>query len=157
MSHRKILLVSLLINISKQHFTCTGGPRYMRSFYLQFRVYAIENRPFLRNFSPNLQASLVFLYANSLYASLIFWSLSLAYNEVHLYIQNVVEVLSGTRIHMIISDTNKTHVHYRVFHRFRRAKFDNDVPILSSSQVSLLTQLPKKMKLAFKVVKIDSK
>ena len=57
----------------------------MRSFYLRFRVYAIENRPFLRNISPNLQASLVFLYANSLYASLIFWSLSLAYNEVRLY------------------------------------------------------------------------
>ncbi len=32
----------------------TGGPRNMGSFYLQFRVYAIENRPFLRNISSNL-------------------------------------------------------------------------------------------------------
>jgi hypothetical protein len=57
----------------------------MRSFYLRFRVYEIENWPFLRNLSPNLWVSLVFLYANALYASLIFWSLSLAHNEVRLY------------------------------------------------------------------------
>ncbi len=63
----------------------TGSPRYMRSFYLRFRAYAIENWPFLRNLSPNLWVSLVFLYSNSLYTSLIFWSLSLAYNEVCLY------------------------------------------------------------------------
>ncbi len=27
-------------------FECTGGPRYMRSFYLRFRVYAIEKLAF---------------------------------------------------------------------------------------------------------------
>jgi hypothetical protein len=57
----------------------------MRSFYLRFRVYAIGIWAFLRNLSPNLLVTLVFLYANSLYASLIFWSLSIAYNEVQLY------------------------------------------------------------------------
>ncbi len=34
----------------------------------------------------NLQSSLVFLYANLLYVGLFFWSLSIAYNEVHLYV-----------------------------------------------------------------------
>jgi hypothetical protein len=46
---------------------------------------------------------------------------------------------------------------YRVFQRFKQAKFDNGCSILRSSQLSLLRQLPKKMKLASKVVKIDSK
>ncbi len=46
---------------------------------------AFENCPILRNLSPNLWVSFVFLHVNSLYASQIFWSLSLAYNEVHLY------------------------------------------------------------------------
>ncbi len=56
----------------------TGGPRYMRSFYLRIRVFAIANWPYLWNLSPNLQSDLIFLYANSLYASQIFWSLSIA-------------------------------------------------------------------------------
>jgi len=70
----------------------TGGPRYMRSFYLQFRVYAIQKWPFFWDPSSNLQSSLVFLYVNLLYASLFFWSpysLSLAYNKVHLYFRMV--------------------------------------------------------------------
>jgi hypothetical protein len=46
---------------------------------------------------------------------------------------------------------------YRVFHRFREAKFDNGGSILSWSQFSPLPQLPQKMKLTSKVVKIDSK
>jgi hypothetical protein len=37
-----------------------------------------------------------------------------------------------------------------------QAKFDNGGSILSSSQFLLLPQLPQKMKLASKVVKIDS-
>ncbi len=45
---------------------------------------------------------------------------------------------------------------YRVFQRFRQVKFDNGGSILSASQFLLLPQLPKKMKLASKVVKIDS-
>jgi hypothetical protein len=46
---------------------------------------------------------------------------------------------------------------YRVFHRFREAKFDNGGSILSWSQFSPLPQLPQKMKLASKVVKVDLK
>jgi len=64
---------------------CTGGPRYMRSFYLRFCVYATQKWPFFWNLSSNNQSSLVFLYANSLYASLFLESLALAYNEVQLY------------------------------------------------------------------------
>jgi len=33
----------------------TGGPRYMQSFYLRIRVYAIEKWPFFWNLSSNLQ------------------------------------------------------------------------------------------------------
>ncbi len=55
----------------------------MWSFYLRIRISAMKIG---WNLSPNLQAFLVFLYANSLYASLIFWSLSLAYNKVHLFL-----------------------------------------------------------------------
>jgi len=40
---------------------------------------------FFWNISANYQSSLVFLYVNSLYASLFLESLSLAYNEVQLY------------------------------------------------------------------------
>ncbi len=51
----------------------------------------------------------------------------------------------------------KSFLAYSVFHRFRQAKFDNGGSILSSSQFLKLSQPPKKMKLASKVVKIDSK
>jgi hypothetical protein len=71
-------------------FINTGGPRFMRSFYLQIRIYAIENDPYLYNLSSNLYSSLVFLYANLLYASHILQSLSIAYNEVRLYNQEKV-------------------------------------------------------------------
>ncbi len=46
---------------------------------------------------------------------------------------------------------------YSVFHRFRQAKFDYGGSILSSSQFLLLHQLPQKVKLTLKVVKVDSK
>ena len=46
---------------------------------------------------------------------------------------------------------------YSEFQRFRQAKFDSGGSILSSSQFLLLPQLPQKMKLASKVVEIDSK
>jgi hypothetical protein len=59
----------------------------MWSFYLQIRVAtAIANWPFFWNVSPNLQLFLVLLYGNLLYASQIFWYLSIEYNEVHLYL-----------------------------------------------------------------------
>jgi hypothetical protein len=44
-----------------------------------------------------------------------------------------------------------------VFHRFRQAKFAYGGSILNSSQFLPLPQLPQKMELASKVVKVDSK
>jgi len=58
----------------------------MRTFYLRFRVYAIKSMTFQRNISSNLPMLLVSLFANSLYASHFFRSLSMAYNEGRLYI-----------------------------------------------------------------------
>ncbi len=46
---------------------------------------------------------------------------------------------------------------YGVFQGFSKAKFANGGSILSSSQFSILPQQAQKMKLASKVVKIDSK
>jgi hypothetical protein len=46
---------------------------------------------------------------------------------------------------------------YSVFHRFGQAKFAYGGSILSSGQFLLLFQLPQKMELASKVVKIDPK
>ncbi len=60
----------------------TGGPRYMQTFYVRFRVYAIKIMAFQRNVSSNLPMLLV-----SLYASQFFRSLSIAYNEGRLYSQ----------------------------------------------------------------------
>jgi len=57
----------------------------MQSLYQRIRVYAIEKWPFFWNLSSNLHWSLVFLYANSLYARIFLESLSLEYIEVHLY------------------------------------------------------------------------
>jgi len=46
-----LLLVHFLI-LSQLN---TGRPRYMRSFYLRFRVYAIQKWPFFWNLSSNIQ------------------------------------------------------------------------------------------------------
>ncbi len=46
---------------------------------------------------------------------------------------------------------------YSVFQGFSKAKFANGGSILSSSQFLILPQLPQKVKLALKVVKVDSK
>jgi len=46
---------------------------------------------------------------------------------------------------------------YRVFHRFGQAKIPDGGSVLGSSQFSILPQLPLKMMLGLKVVKIDSK
>ena len=46
---------------------------------------------------------------------------------------------------------------YRAFHSFRQAKIANGGLILGLSRFSLLPQLPYKMMLDSKVVKIDSK
>jgi len=69
-----------------QIFIDTGSPRYMRSFYLRFRVYAIQKWPLFWNLSSDLQLSLVFLYA-----SLFLESLSLEYNEFYLYIKMLLK------------------------------------------------------------------
>jgi hypothetical protein len=47
--------------------------------------------------------------------------------------------------------------YYSVFQGFRQAKSANGGSILSSRQFFILPQLPQKMKLASKVVKVDSK
>jgi hypothetical protein len=46
---------------------------------------------------------------------------------------------------------------YSVFQGFSKAKSANGGLILSSSQFLILPQLPQKIKLASKVVKVDSK
>jgi hypothetical protein len=46
---------------------------------------------------------------------------------------------------------------YSVFQGFRKAKSANGGSILSSGQFLILPQLPQKIKLASKVVKVDSK
>jgi hypothetical protein len=46
---------------------------------------------------------------------------------------------------------------YSVFQEFSKAKSANGGSILSSSQFLILPQLPQKIKLASKVVKVDSK
>jgi hypothetical protein len=46
---------------------------------------------------------------------------------------------------------------YSVFQGFSKAKSANGGSILSSSQFLILPQLPQKIKLASKVVKVDSK
>ena len=46
---------------------------------------------------------------------------------------------------------------YSVFQGFSKAKSANGGSILSSSQYLILPQLPQKIKLASKVVKVDSK
>jgi hypothetical protein len=52
---------------------------------------------------------------------------------------------------------NKWSWNHSVFKGFRQAKSTNGSSILSSSQFLILPQLPQKMKLASKVVKVNSK
>jgi len=56
-------------------------------FICEFTYMRLKNGLFFWNLSSNLQWLLVFLYANSLYSSIFLESLSLAFNEVHLYWQ----------------------------------------------------------------------
>jgi hypothetical protein len=46
---------------------------------------------------------------------------------------------------------------YRALHRFEQAKFPDGGSVLGSSQFSVLPQLPPKMMLSLKEVKIESK
>ena len=52
----------------------TGGPRYMRSVFLWFRVHAIEILVFQRSLTSNSPKLLVSCYANLLYANLFVFS-----------------------------------------------------------------------------------
>jgi len=52
--------------------------------------------------SYNLQWLLVFLYANSLYESIFLESLSLAYNEVNLYLYKRDQVLVNLSLSPIV-------------------------------------------------------
>jgi len=49
------------------------------------------------------------------------------------------------------------HNFYKAFHEFGQAKFPDGGSIFGSSQFSVLPQLPPKMMLSLKEVKIDSK
>ncbi len=67
---QKVLILSL--SYQTEMLVHTGSPRYMRTFYLRFHVYAIEIMAFLRNISSYLPMLLVSLYANLLYANHFF-------------------------------------------------------------------------------------
>jgi hypothetical protein len=56
-----------------------------------------------------------------------------------------------------LQKTKKNWLFYRAFHRFGQAKFPNGGSILGSNQFSILPQLPPKILLDSKVVKIDPK
>ncbi len=77
----------------------------------------------------------------------IFQPISLALN----YVSNVMFV------NLLYVVPFNSHKYCSVFHRFKQAKFDNGGSILSSSQFLLMPQQIQKMKLASKVVEIDSK
>ncbi len=79
----------------------------MRSFYLQIRVSAIENWPFFWDVYPNLQSFLVFLCANLLYTSQIFQSLSIACNEVQLYMKVRISGTHSSKLLQFIWQENK--------------------------------------------------
>ncbi len=110
----------------------TGSPRYMRSFFLRFRIYLNEKWPFSWNLSSNLWYSQVFLYANSLYSSLFLESLSLAYNEVHLYVFRFVQ---GTKQNIIF---------YLQLFKNKLAFLRNKIYCLHLLTVFYLTQLSNK-------------
>jgi hypothetical protein len=63
----------------------TGRPRICGLFICKFVYLRLQIDHFSVTYPPIYSHSWSFLYANSLYASLIFWSLSIAYNEVQLY------------------------------------------------------------------------
>jgi hypothetical protein len=63
-------------------------------FVCKFVYLQLKIDHFSEMYPPNLQSILVFLFANLLYSCLIFWSLCISYNEVHLY---VCVIADGTR------------------------------------------------------------
>ncbi len=70
----------------------------------------------------------------------------------------ICQTLSTTGLeHSIANAIKSLSKIYSVFHQFWQAKFAYGGSILSSSQFLLLHQLPQKMELASKVVKVGSK
>ncbi len=69
---------------------CTGGPRYMQSFYLQICVYGIKKWPFSWTY-PLINNDCWSFYMQIHYMRAYFWSPFLAYNEVHLVLQNSMQ------------------------------------------------------------------
>jgi len=77
----------------------------------------MKNGLFFWNLSSNLQWSLVFLYVNSLYASIFLEYLSLAYNEVHLYIQKIILFIKSVeKMRQCILCSSNTHYIISSFH-----------------------------------------
>jgi len=68
-------------------------------------------------------------------------------------IPNMSQWVTLTRFTTVVFNLNS----YSVFQGFSKAKSANGGLILSSSQFLILPQLPQKIKLASKVVKVDSK
>jgi len=52
---------------------CTGGPRYMQTFYLRFRVYAIQKWPFYGT-NPLINSHPWSFYMRIHYMRVYFWS-----------------------------------------------------------------------------------
>jgi len=67
----------------------TGSPRYMRSFYLQFCIYAIRKWPFFLEPILKFTVILGLFICEFIICKPILESLSLTYNEVHLYFETV--------------------------------------------------------------------
>ncbi len=55
------------------YFECTGSPRYMRVFYLRFRVYAIQKWPFSGTY-PLINSHPWSFYMRICYMGVYFWS-----------------------------------------------------------------------------------
>ncbi len=71
-------------------------------------------------------------------------------NNFKLFDQNLSHFIKNLIVNLLI-------YYYSVFQGFSKAKSANGGSILSSSQFLILPQLPQKIKLGSKVVKIDSK
>jgi hypothetical protein len=89
-----------------------------------------------------------------------FYKLRQSLDEVEKESENVPPqfLIQGDLLrHKSVSVMSQSKLLYSVFQGFSKAKSANGGSILSSSQFLVLPQLPQKMKLASKVVKVDSK
>jgi len=72
-------------------------------FICKFAYMWLKNGLFFWNLSSNLQWLLVFLYGNSLYSSIFLESPSLEYNEVHLYLDWLINYALSIIVTIIVS------------------------------------------------------